>query len=78
MVKDEHHRTREIVDEEGVAGIARNQSVFQFVYRLQRRFTDSPLPECQDEAKNACQVIADSSRWHRPGKARPYLLTLAR
>ena len=42
MVKDIHHRTREIVDEEGVAGIAKNQSVFQFVYKLQEevhRFT---------------------------------------
>ena len=71
MVKDEHHCTREIVDEEGVAGIARNQSVFQFVYRLQEevhRFTVAGMS--RTKRKNACQVIADSSRWHRSGKGK--------
>lgn len=42
MVKDEFHKTRALCDEENIISIANEQSVFQFIYKLQEevhRFT---------------------------------------
>jgi len=42
MVKDDYHKTRALTDDENEISIARDQSVFQFVYKLQEevhRFT---------------------------------------
>ena len=46
MVKDEHHKTRTIVTEEEEISIAKEQSVFVFVYKLQEevhRFSVSKM-----------------------------------
>lgn len=46
MVKDEHHKTRTIVTEDKEVSIAKDQSVFVFVYKLQEevhRFTVSKM-----------------------------------
>ena len=46
MVKDEHHKTRTIVTEDKEISIAKEQSVFVFVYKLQEevhRFTVSKM-----------------------------------
>jgi excinuclease ABC subunit C len=46
MVKDEHHKTRTIVTDEEEISIAKEQSVFVFVYKLQEevhRFTVSKM-----------------------------------
>ncbi len=46
MVKDEHHKSRAIATEDGEISIAKEQSVFQFVYRLSEevhRFTVSSM-----------------------------------
>ena len=46
MVKDEYHKTRALSDEHGDISIAREQSVFQFIYKLQEevhRFTVSRM-----------------------------------
>lgn len=46
MVKDEHHKTRTIVSEDGEVSIAREPEVFRFVYRIQEevhRYTISRM-----------------------------------
>ncbi len=46
MVKDEYHKTRAIADEHDEIGIAREQAVFNFVYRIQEevhRYTVSRM-----------------------------------
>jgi len=46
MVKDEHHKTRTLVDGEREVYIAKNQSVFRFIYSIQEeihRFTFSSM-----------------------------------
>ena len=48
MVKDEHHKTRTIVTEDKEISIAKEQSVFVFVYKLQEevhRFTVSKMDD---------------------------------
>ncbi len=46
MVKDEHHKTRTLVDTDGEVSIASNQLVFRFIYGIQEeihRFTFSSM-----------------------------------
>lgn len=52
MVKDEHHKSRAIATEDGEISIAREQSVFQFVYRLSEevhRFTVSSMQRAKSK-----------------------------
>lgn len=52
MVKDEHHKSRAIAGEDGEISIAREQSVFQFVYRLSEevhRFTVSSMKRAKSK-----------------------------
>ncbi len=53
MVKDEHHKTRTIVSEEGEVSIAREPEVFRFIYRIQEevhRYTISRMSAAKGKA----------------------------
>ena len=43
MVKDDFHKTRALTDDENEISIAREQSVFMLVYKLQEEFTATRL-----------------------------------
>ncbi len=52
MVKDEHHKSRAIATADGEVSIAKEQSVFQFVYRLSEevhRFTVSSMQRAKSK-----------------------------
>lgn len=52
MVKDEYHKTRSLVTEEGEIGIAREQTVFQLIYRIQEevhRYTVSRMSGAKEK-----------------------------
>ncbi len=52
MVKDEHHKSRAIASADGEVSIAKEQSVFQFVYRLSEevhRFTVSSMKRAKSK-----------------------------
>ncbi len=52
MVKDEHHKSRAIASDDGEISIAREQSVFQFVYKLSEevhRFTVSSMQRAKSK-----------------------------
>lgn len=53
MVKDEHHKTRTIVSENGEVSIAREPEVFRFIYRIQEevhRYTISRMSAAKGKA----------------------------
>ena len=63
MVKDEHHKTRALIGEhEGEEiGIAREQAVFQFIYRLQEevhRFTISNMKKAKSKTLRRSALTA--------------------
>ncbi len=74
MVKDEHHKTRTIVTESEEISIAKEQSVFVFVYKLQEevhRFTVSKMDSAK--RKTLKKSAFESIKGIGPAKARALL-----
>ena len=74
MVKDEHHKTRTIVTESEEISIAKEQSVFVFVYKLQEevhRFTVSKMDSAK--RKTLKKSAFESIKGIGPAKAKALL-----
>lgn len=71
MVKDEHHKSRAIASDDGEISIAREQSVFQFVYRLSEevhRFTVSSMQRAKSKTLSRSSLM--NVRGIGPAKAK--------
>lgn len=64
MVKDEHHKTRTLLSENGEIAISQNQRIFTFIYRIQEEVHRYALRQ-MDSARKAAQT--DSSLQKIPG-----------
>lgn len=75
MVKDEHHKTRTIVSEDGEVSIAREPEVFRFIYRIQEevhRYTISRMSAAK--GKTMKQSSLEKVPGIGPAKAKKLLL----
>ncbi len=74
MVKDEHHKTRTLVTEAEEISIAKEQSVFVFIYKIQEevhRFTVSKMDS--SKRKTLKKLSLEEIKGIGPGKARAIL-----
>ncbi len=74
MVKDEHHKTRALTDGENDIGIAREQSVFVFIYGLQEevhRFSVSRMDSAK--RKTLKHSVLENIKGIGPSKAKKIL-----
>jgi excinuclease ABC subunit C len=74
MVKDEHHKTRALTDGENDISIAREQSVFVFVYGLQEevhRYSVSRMDSAK--RKTLKHSVLEKVSGIGPSKAKKYL-----
>ena len=70
MVKDEYHKTRALVNDEGEISISREQSVFVFIYKIQEeihRFTVSKM--MAGKRKTLKRSVLENIPGIGPGKA---------